>query len=159
LCGDRWRGEKGNCGASFSCLTFSENKMRDSITDGEQEKLMDSQIFGSLFRVGEQLNSGGPAERLNAARLEILAIDERGVRYRSIRSKSAKVMHYSTLAIILRSFDRIDPRAIQRTIQPVYLGAGLKENLFTENYEYGFAREFRERQKRAASIAADPSVR
>jgi len=108
---------------------------------------MDKQAFGSLFSVGEVINSGGPPHRANAARLEILAIEDKGIRYKSLRSKQAKWLDYDTLALIAREFDRIDPRTIQRTIQPVYLEAGLKENLFTENYEYAFAREVRKRRR------------
>ena len=62
------------------------------------------------------------------------------------------------LALIVRQFDRIDPRAIQRTIQPVYLEAGLRENLFTENYEYAFAREVRRRRRETVIVHLDPEV-
>jgi hypothetical protein len=112
---------------------------------------MNREIFSSVFEEGDEINSGGPPERANAARLRILSIEERGVRYKSIKSKNSRLLPYSTLDIVLAGFDRIDPNAIQRTIQPVYLDAGLKRNEFTENYEYGFAREFRRRQERFAS--------
>jgi hypothetical protein len=104
---------------------------------------MDRERFSSLFRVGEIINSGGLR-----ARLLVIAIEDEGVRYRSIRAKDPKYLSYSTLAVILRGFERIDPKAIQRTIQPVYLDAGLPENVWTENYEYGFAREFRNRWRK-----------
>lgn len=109
---------------------------------------MDRKTFSSLFKVGDEINSGGPPERANAARLEILAIEERGVRYKSIKSKSSILLPYSTLDVVIDGLDRIDPDAIQRTIQRVYRDAGLKENDRTENYEYGFAREFRRRRER-----------
>ncbi len=111
---------------------------------------MNQQLFSSIFHVGDEINSGGPPERANAARLEILSIEAKGVRYRSIKSKGSKFLSYSTLAVVLDGFNRIDPNAIQRTIQPVYSDAGLKENDRTENYEYGFAREVQRRQDRQA---------
>ncbi len=111
---------------------------------------MNREAFGLLFKVGEEIDSGGPPERSNAARLLILSIEEVGVRYKSIRSKTAKLLPYSTLDVVLAGFERIDARAIQRTIQPVYLDAGLRRNVFTENYEYGIAREFRRRQEWSA---------
>jgi hypothetical protein len=107
-------------------------------------------IFNSLFKVGEEINSGGPPERANAARLVILGIEERGLRYKSIRAKASRLVPYTTLDVVISGFNRIDPNAIQRTIQPVYLNAGLKKNEFTENYEYGFAREFLRRQEKLA---------
>jgi hypothetical protein len=111
---------------------------------------MNEETFSFLFKVGDEINSGGPPERANAARLQVLSIEEGGVRYKSIKSKYPKLLRYTTLDVVIAGFDRIDPDAIQRTIQPVYLDAGLNRNEFTENYEYGFAREFRRRQERSA---------
>jgi hypothetical protein len=110
---------------------------------------MNRDMFASIFEVGEVISSGGSPDRSNAAFLEILAIEENGVRYKSVKSKSPKLLRYTTLAIVLDGFNRIDPYAIQRTIQPVYLDAGLKRNEFTENYEYGFAREVRRRREKS----------
>jgi hypothetical protein len=106
------------------------------------------------FKTGDEINSGGSPERANSARLQILGIDSNGVRYKSIKSKRSQFLEYATLEIVLTGFARIDPNAIQRTIQPIYIGAGLKENLWTENYEYGFAREFLRRQERRDSFRA-----
>lgn len=101
---------------------------------------MNKKLFGSLFKVGEIIDSGGPPDRANAARLEILAIEESFVRYKSIKSRDPKKMEYSYIDVVLKGFGRIDPDSIQRSIQPVLLEAGLKENLWTENYAYGFAK-------------------
>jgi hypothetical protein len=113
---------------------------------------MTKETFSSLFSVGDELNSGGPPERANAARLEILRIEDKGVRYRSINSKASKLLPYTKLDVVVAGFDRIDAGSIKRTIQPVYLDAGLKEEDFTDNYEYGLAREFLHRQARMASL-------
>jgi hypothetical protein len=113
---------------------------------------MDRKQFGSLFKVGDEINSGGPPERANAARLEVLSIEEKGVRYRSVNSKNSNLLPYTTLRVVIDGFDRIDPNAIQRSIQRVYLDAGLRENDRTENYEYGFAREFRRREEKLALL-------
>src|ERR1035438_4499268 len=112
---------------------------------------MNKEIFGSLFKVGEIIDSGGPSDRANSARLEVLAIEDECIQYRSIRSKSKKKFMYSYIDVVLEGFDRIDPDSIQRTIQPVFLDAGLMENLWTENYAYGFAREIRRRLERRSS--------
>lgn len=110
---------------------------------------MNKQTFDSLFKVGEEIQSGGPPHRANAARLRILSIEEKGVRYQSIKNRRTNFLRYSTLATVLDGFHRIDPDAIQRTIQPVYLDAGLKKNLSTENYQFGFARELRRRLEKS----------
>lgn len=112
---------------------------------------MDKELFGSLFKVGDELNSGGPPERANAARLEILAIEEKGIRYKSIGSKKPNFFPYTELDIVIAGFDKIDPNSIKPTIQRVYLDAGLKAEDFTENYEYGFAREFLRRREKFES--------
>jgi hypothetical protein len=112
---------------------------------------MNREVFSSLFKVGDEINSGGPPERANAARLEILSIDEIAIHYKPISSKGTKRLLYTTLDVVIAGFDKIDSNAIQRTIQRVYRDAGLKENEWTENYEYGFAREVRYRQERLAS--------
>jgi len=119
---------------------------------------VNKETFGFLFQAGDQINSGGRPDRANAARLEILDISDIGIRYRSIKAKSPKLLRYTTLAVVVAGFNRIDPNAIQRTIQPVYLHAGLKRNEFTENYEYGIAREFLRRQKEFVSVGA-PATR
>lgn len=67
------------------------------------------------------------------------------MRYRSVRSRSANRVKYSYLDVVLDGFDRIDPKSIQPTIQPVFHGAGLPRNVSTENYIYGMAREIRAR--------------
>jgi hypothetical protein len=106
---------------------------------------MNKEIFSSLFKVGEIINSGGPEDRVNAAKLEILAIEDDFIEYQSIRSQSRKMFRYCYLNVVLKGFDRIDPKSIQRSIQPVLLDAGLGENYWTENYAYGFAKEIRRR--------------
>src|ERR1700679_3014645 len=117
--------------------------------ENQKGERMNEETFSFLFKVGDEINSGGPPERANAARLQVLSIEEGGVRYKSIKSKYPKLLRYTTLDVVIAGFDRIDPDAIQRTIQPVYLDAGQNRNEFTENYEYGFAREFRRRQERS----------
>jgi hypothetical protein len=127
--------------------------MRDLIQHSIQKgETMTKETFSSLFKVGDEMNSGGPPERANAARLEIISIEDKGVRYRSIKSKTSKLLPYTKLDVVVSGFERIDPSSIKRTIQPVYLDAGLKEEDFTENYEYGLAREFLHRQARMASL-------
>jgi hypothetical protein len=106
---------------------------------------MNRELFSSLFKVGEIINSGGPADRANAARLEILAIEDDFIEYQSVRSSSRNKFPYSYINVVLKGFDRIDPKSIQRSIQPVFLDAGLEENLWTENYAYGIAKEIRRR--------------
>jgi predicted HNH restriction endonuclease len=106
---------------------------------------MDKELFSSLFEVGEIIASANPKSGRSKARLKVLAIESDGIRYQAVGSKSSKKVLYSYLDVVLKGFERIDPDAIQRTIQPVLLDAGLKENLWTENYAYGFAREIRER--------------
>jgi hypothetical protein len=113
---------------------------------------MNRETFGLLFKVGDELNSGGPPERANAARLEILEIEESGVRYKSIGSKATIRLKYTKLEVVVAGFGRIDPNSIQPSIQPVYEEAGFKKNVSTENYEYGFAREFLRRQERLESL-------
>ena len=112
---------------------------------------MDSKGFASLFKVGEVINSGGPTERANAARLEILAIEDQFVRYKAVKSNTVKRMDYSYIDVVLAGFERIDPKSIQRTIQPVFLEAGLPENFWTENYAYGFAKEILRRRSEPVS--------
>jgi len=119
---------------------------------------MNRETFSSFCKVGDEINSGGPAERANAARLEIRGIEESGVRYKSIKSKTAKFLEYTTLEVVMTGFARIDPNAIQRSIQPLYEDAGLKENIWTENYEYGFAREFLRRQERLESFRLQKQI-
>jgi len=41
-----------------------------------RKHMMNRELFSSLFKVGEIIDSGGPSERVNAARLEIMAIEE-----------------------------------------------------------------------------------
>lgn len=115
---------------------------------------MNKELFGSLFKVGDIINSGGPSDRANSAQLEILAIEDDLIRYKSVKSQTRIKLRYSDLDVVLEGFSRIDPEAIQRTIQRVYLDAGRKENLWTENYEYGFAREIRRRLEKCASRLA-----
>ncbi len=107
---------------------------------------MNRQRFESLFEVGEVIASGGPSNRANAARLEILAIEDEFVRYKAVKSKSTKRMNFSYIDVVLAGFEKIDEKSIQRTIQPVLLDAGLKENLWTENYAYGFAKAIRQKE-------------
>lgn len=114
---------------------------------------MDRELFSSLFKVGEIIDSGGPSERVNAARLEIMAIEENFVRYKSINSCDRKKIEYSYIDVVLNGFARIDPKSIQRSIQPVLLEAGLKENLWTENYAYGFAKAILQRFEICSSRA------
>jgi hypothetical protein len=106
---------------------------------------MDQKLFSSLFSVGEVIESGGRSDRANSARLRILAIDEKSVRFQSVKSHSRKRFLYSYIDAVLRGFDRIDQNSIQRTIQPVLRDAGLEENYWTENYAYGFAKAIRRR--------------
>jgi hypothetical protein len=108
--------------------------------------MLNRQSFGTLFKVGEVINSGGPSERANAARLQILAIEDDFVRFIPLNSKTPKKFDYSYIDVVVAGFDKIDRKSIQRTIQPVLLAAGLKENVWTENYAYGFAREIRNRR-------------
>ena len=68
---------------------------------------MKRETFSSLFKVGDEINSGGPPERANAARLEVLAIEESGVRYKSIKSKAAKFLKYTTLEVVVAGFGQI----------------------------------------------------
>lgn len=111
--------------------------------------MIDKKLFGSLFQVGDVFDSGGSPSRSNAARLELLAIEEACVRYKSLKNRKQNrkpgEFTYSYLDVVLNGFDQIDPKSIQPTIQKVFLAAGLKEDFFTENYVYGFAKEIRKR--------------
>ena len=108
---------------------------------------VDQELFRSLFKEGEVIQSGGPGGRANSAQLRIVAIEEDSIRYQSVKSQSKKRFPYSYIEAILQGFDRIDPASIQRTIQPVLRDAGLEENVWTENYAYGFAKAIRRRLK------------
>jgi hypothetical protein len=57
--------------------------------------------------------------------------------------------------VVLESFDKINPKSIQPTIQQVFLNVGLQKNYSTENYAYGFAKEIR---RRLASVVSSGDV-
>lgn len=106
---------------------------------------MNKELFSKLFIVGEVIDSGGPSDRANHARLEILEIRDDSVHYKSLKSASRNHFLYSYIEVVLAGFDSIDPKSIQPSIQQVFLDAGLKKNYSTENYTYGFAKEIRRR--------------
>jgi hypothetical protein len=122
-----------------------DSKRGETVETDEKGYAMNKHLFSSIFEVGEIIDSGGRPERANAARLRIVAIEDDFIEFQSVRSKSRKKFTYSYIDVVLRGFDRIDPNSIQQTIQAVLLEAGLKENLWTENYAYGFAKEIRRR--------------
>jgi predicted HNH restriction endonuclease len=109
------------------------------------EDAMNKELFAKLFKQGEVIDSGGPANRENHALLKILEIGEDLVYYQSLKSKSKNHVRYSHIDVIIEGFDRIDPKSIQPSIQQVFVDAGLLKNYSTENYIYGFAREIRRR--------------
>ena len=106
---------------------------------------MNKELFSKLFKVGEVIDSGGPSNRANHARLEILAIGDDSVHYQSIKNARSDHFLYSYIDVVLAGFDRINPKSIQPSIQQVFLDAGLRKNYSTENYIYGFAKEIRRR--------------
>ena len=109
---------------------------------------MNRELFNSLFKVGEIIDSGGPPDRANAATLKILAIEEEFVQYKSAKNKRSGKFLYSYIDVMVKGFPRIDPTSIQPTIQRVLLDAGLKRNVSTENYAYGFAKAILQRLAR-----------
>jgi hypothetical protein len=119
---------------------------------------MNRETFSSFFKVGDEINSGGRPERANAACLEILGIEENGVRYKSINSRATILLKYTKLQVVVAGFGQIDPNAIKPSIKRVYVDAGLKAEDWTENYEYGFAREFLRRQARLEAFRLQKST-
>lgn len=99
--------------------------------------------FESRFAVGEIINSGGPRSKL-----EIKDILDRWVVVVPIlsRDKAPVRLNYEQLDAVIDGFDEIDPKRIEPTIQPVLKKRGLKQHT-TENYIYGFAREYRSRSE------------
>ncbi|WP_353071366.1 HNH endonuclease [Tunturiibacter gelidoferens] len=89
----------------------------------------------TVLHAGEIIPSGG-----FRAQLKILLIAEEGIRIKSLQNKSGNYFTFSYLSDISDGFDKIDPRAIQRTMQPVLIAAKRRQHLSTENYAYGIVR-------------------
>lgn len=122
---------------------------------------LDRKLFSSLFAVGEEVPSGGPRERANASRLEILKIEGHGVRVKAIGAIKPVFLKYVEIQAVLSGFPTVNPKSIQKTIQPLLkpFSASGKANTSTENYLYGFAREIMERLGEAAvaSVQVSPT--
>ena len=95
--------------------------------------------FREVFRAGELVESGGPRSVL---RIKQVAESFLSVVPVNGKHQMAMRLHYSQLEAVVQGFSRINPRRIAPTIQPVLVEAGLAEERTTENYLYGFAREF-----------------
>ncbi len=81
------------------------------------EIVLDRKQFSSLFVVGEQVASGGPRERANAACLAIKQIEDDGVRVKAIKAKDPVFLKYREIQAVVSGFETVNPRSIQRTIQ------------------------------------------
>jgi hypothetical protein len=101
--------------------------------------------FSQVFRVGEVVTSGAAPNRKNAAHLRILAIDDTFVRYQSLKSASKSRMRYSYLKLLLESYEDLDPKSIQKSVNRALKRAGFDADYSTENYAYSFAKAFHER--------------
>jgi hypothetical protein len=110
---------------------------------------LDEIEFNRYFKTEDKFVSGG-----GQAILKITEIDEERVRYRSIKNKQPQSFKYWYLDIVIAGFDKINPAKIQSTIQQVFLDAGLHKNYSTENYAYGFAREYLNRSSQKEFVAS-----
>ena len=113
---------------------------------------LDSRLFSSLFAPGDEVPSGGPPEHKNAARLEIIKIEDCGVRVKAIKAKKPVLLKFVEMQAVYQGIEVVNPKSIQTTIQPLLkpLSASGKPNTSTENYLYGFAREIIARLGEAA---------
>ena len=95
--------------------------------------------FAARFTIGEVIPSGGPRSRLR-----LLEIGETGLVVAPVRSDKGSTfkLPFDEINAVIAGFHRIDSKRIQPTIQEIYVDAGFSENYWTENYQYGFAREF-----------------
>src|SRR6266851_4440481 len=117
---------------------------------------LDRDTAREVFKVNELIPSGG--RRTN---LRILELSDSGMRIQSTGSQSSKFFTYKYLQIVIDGFDCIIPESVHVSIQPVLKSAGEKESYWTENYAYGIARAFRERNGVDTEALADtlPSTR
>ena len=101
--------------------------------------------FSKVFKVGEIVKSGAGANRKDAAHLRILAIEDEFVRYQSLLSSSKSRMRYSYLKLLIDSYEDLNPKSIQNSVNAVLKREGYKSDYSTENYTYSFAKAFHER--------------
>ena len=104
--------------------------------------------FSEVFKVGDVIESGAGPNRKDAARLKVLAIEEQFFRYQSVLSASKNRMNYSYLRMLLDSYEELNPKSIQKSVNVVLKKAGFNPNYSTENYSYSFAKAFHDFHER-----------
>lgn len=122
----RWFYHRSNVRYTLLCITVKQ--MNITRTDIER-----------LFRVNDVIASGGG--KIEFCVTEIL--DDR-IRVRSTSSSKKDRLWFHKLAVVLETFDSIDPNRIHSSIVDIYNSRKIN---FTQNetYLYGFAREYRKR--------------
>jgi predicted HNH restriction endonuclease len=101
--------------------------------------------FSQTFKIGEVVKSGAGSDRKNAAHLKVLKIEDDFVEYQSLRSATKSRMTYRYLKLLLDNYEELDPTSIQKSVNAVLQRAGFKQDYWTENYAYSFAKAFYER--------------
>ena len=117
---------------------------------------LNKEVFRSLFRIGEVVNSGGSPDRKNASRLEIRKMNGSAVRVFIVNGKGDDLvsLKYFKIQAVVRDFHKVNPESIKDTIQVILqpLSSAGKVNTSTENYLYGFAREVLQRHLALSTV-------
>jgi hypothetical protein len=107
--------------------------------------LIDQSDFENHFSVGDVIQSGGNPDHKNAARLEILEIDNKRVRFRPLRKKTKQSIPYEYLQLLIDRLEDVNPLSIEKSVNVIRKKAHFKKDTTTEVYAYGFAKAYCER--------------